>query len=64
MVSFVRKDVEGVGYGNSVGSVYADCVDYEVRRREVGSWGIGDVYCILLYMICFGDEFGYGVEEY
>lgn len=25
---------------------------------EVGSWGIGDVYCILLYMICFGDELG------
>ena len=43
--------------------MYAGCVDYEVRRREVGSWvyrlgvgGIGDVYCILLYMICFGDE--------
>lgn len=44
--------------------MYADCVDYEVRRREVGvgdrGWelGIGDVYCILLYMICFVDELG------
>lgn len=44
--------------------MYAGCVDYEVRRREVGEgdigWelGIGDVYCILLYMICFGDELG------
>ena len=42
--------------------MYAGCVDYEVRRREVGEgnrgWelGTGDVYCILLYMICFGDE--------
>ena len=33
------------GYGDSVGSVYASCVDYEVRRREVregdicGGWG-------------------------
>ena len=25
---------------------------------EVGSWGIGDVDCILLYMIYFGDELG------
>ena len=24
--------------------------------------GIGDVYCILLYMICFGDELGIWVE--
>ena len=44
--------------------MYASCVDYEVRRREVregdicGGWGIGDVDCILLYMICFGDELG------
>ena len=44
--------------------MYAGCVDYEAKRREVGegyiSWelGIGDVYCILLYMICFGDELG------
>ena len=48
--------------------MYASCVDYEVRRREVregdigGSWGIGDVDCILLYMICFGDELGIWVE--
>lgn len=53
-----------IGCGDSVGSVYAGCVDYEVKRREVGEgdvgWelGIGDVYCILLYMICFGDELG------
>ena len=46
--------------------MYASCVDYEVRRREVeegdicGGWGIGDVDCILLYMIYFGDELGYG----
>ena len=44
--------------------MYASCVDYEVRRREVregdicGGWGIGDVDCILLYMIYFGDELG------
>ena len=44
--------------------MYASCVDYEVRRREVGEgdrdwgWGIGDVDCILLYMIYFGDELG------
>ena len=44
--------------------MYAGCVDYEVRRREVGEgnrgWelGTGDVYCVLLYMICFGDELG------
>ena len=44
--------------------MYADCVDYEVRRREVGEGdvggelGIGDVDCILLYMICFVDELG------
>ena len=50
--------------GDSVGSVYAGCVDYEVRRREVREgdvgwgWGIGDVDCILLYMIYFGDELG------
>ena len=56
----MRKDVGGVGYGDSVGSVYAGCVNYEVRRREVGEggyrWGVGDVDCVLLYMICFGDE--------
>ena len=46
--------------------MYASCVDYEVRRREVREgdrdwgWGIGDVDCILLYMIYFGDELGYG----
>ena len=44
--------------------MYAGCVDYEVKRREVGKvdvgwgWGIGDVDCILLYMIYFGDELG------
>lgn len=48
--------------------MYASCVDYEVRRREVGEgdrgWelGIGDVDCILLYMIYFGDELGIWVE--
>lgn len=38
--------------------MYAGCIDYEVRRREVGEYrlGVGDVDCILLYMICFGDE--------
>lgn len=35
MFSFVGEDVRGVGYGDSVGSVYVDCVDYEVKRREV-----------------------------
>ena len=66
MLSFVGEDVRGIGCGDSVGSVYAGCVDYEVRRREVGgrelvgSWGIGDVDCVLLYMICFGDELGVG----
>ena len=44
----------GVGYGDSVGSVYAGCVDYEVRRRErlgvgyiggeLGMWIV--YYCI------------------
>lgn len=41
--------------------MYADCVDYEVKRREVGEGdrlGVGDVDCILLYMICFVDELG------
>lgn len=47
-----------IGYGDSVGSVYVDCVDYEVRRREIYRLGVGDVDCILLYMICFGDELG------
>ena len=48
--------------------MYADCVDYEVKRREVregdvcGGWEIGDVDCILLYMIYFGDELGIWVE--
>ena len=37
--------------------MYASCVDYEVRRREVGEGDIGgETYCALLYMICFGDE--------
>lgn len=38
--------------------MYAGCVDYEVRRREGWEYrlGVGDVDCILLYMICFGDE--------
>lgn len=60
MLSFVGEYVRGVGYGDSVGSVYAGCVDYEVRRREVGEWdrwGVGRLDCILLYMIWFGDEF-------
>ena len=41
--------------------MYAGCVDYEVKRREVGEGdrlGVGEVDCILLYMICFGDELG------
>ena len=41
MASFVGESVRGVGYGDSVGSVYAGCVDYEVRRREVGEGYIG-----------------------
>lgn len=41
MVSFVGEGAEGVGCGDSVGSVYADCGDYEVRRREVGEGYIG-----------------------
>ena len=56
------EGVGGVGYGDSVGSVYVGCVDYEVRRREVRKgdrWGWG-MYCVLLYMICFGDELGLG----
>ena len=42
----------GIGYGDSVGSVYAGCVNYEVGRREVeercrGTLGIWIVYyCI------------------
>ena len=32
----MRKDVGGVGCGDFVGSVYAGCVDYEIKRREVG----------------------------
>lgn len=57
----MRKDVGCIGCGDSVGSVYAGCVDYEVRRREVREeyrWGVGKLDCILLYMICFGDELG------
>ena len=38
--------------------MYVDCVDYEVRRREVYRLGVGELDCILLYMICFGDELG------
>ena len=58
------EDVGGVGCGDSVGSVYAGCVDYEVKRREVWEHrlGVGDVDCILLYMICFGDELGIGLD--
>ena len=43
---------EDVGCGDSVGSVYVDCVDYEVRRREAGGgieWGWGDVLCTIVY---------------
>lgn len=39
--------------------MYAGCVDYEVKRREVREGdrlGVGNVDCILLYMICFGEE--------
>lgn len=40
--------------------MYVGCVDYEVKRRKVGSWvyrlGVGELDCILLYVICFGDE--------
>lgn len=60
MLSFVG-DIGCVGCGDSVGSVYAGCVDYEVRRREVGGRicrDVGEVDCILLYMICFGNELG------
>ena len=65
MVSFVGEDVRGAGYGDFVGSVYACCVDYEVRRREVWEWlGVGDVDCVLLYMICFGDELGWRLSGY
>ena len=52
MLSFVGEDVRGVVYGDSVGSVYAGCVDYEVRRREVGEGdrvGLGDVLCTIVY---------------
>lgn len=40
--------------------MYAGCVDYEVKRREVGEGdkGVLGMYCVLLYMICFGDELG------
>ena len=63
----MRKDAGGIGYGDSVGSVYAGCVDYEVRRREVREGdrlGVGNVDCILLYMICFGEELGIGGSGY
>lgn len=47
----MRKDID---CGDFIGSVYAGCVDYEVRRREGWEWlGVGDADCILLYMICF-----------
>lgn len=62
---FCREGAGGIGYGDSVGSVYADCVDYEVRRREIGEgdrWRVGRLDCILLYMICFGDELGIGLD--
>ena len=49
LLSFVRKDV---GCGDSVRSVYADCVDYEVRRREIYRLGIGELgMCIVYYCI-------------
>lgn len=60
MLSFVGEGAGGIGYGDSVGNVYIGCVDYEVRRREVGEWDrwrVGRLDCILLYMIWFGDEF-------
>lgn len=46
--------------------MYAGCVNYEVRRREAWEYrlGVGDVDCILLYMICFGDELGLEVREW
>lgn len=45
-------DIGCVGCGDSVGSVYAGCVDYEVKRREVGSWELGElVMCIVYYCI-------------
>ena len=41
-----------IGYGDSVGRVYVDCVDYEVRRREVYRLGVGElVMCIVYYCI-------------
>lgn len=52
MASFVRKDVGGIGCGDSVGSVYVDCIDYEVRRREVGEGDIVELgRCIVYYCI-------------
>ena len=49
---FCGEDVGGVSCGDFIGSVYADCVDYEVRRREVGEedrgWGWE---CIVYYCI-------------
>ena len=47
----MREDVGGVGYGDFVGSVYAGCVDYEVRRREVGVWSWELVMYIVYYCI-------------
>lgn len=55
------EDVGCIGCGDSVGSLYAGCVDYEVKRREVGEGdrgGVGRLDCVLLYMICFGDGVG------
>lgn len=52
MLSFVGEDVGGVGYGDSVGSVYAGCVDYEVRKREAGEGDRGMLgRCIVYYCI-------------
>ena len=45
----MREDVGGVGYGDSVGSVYAGCVDYEVRRREVGEGNRGVLGIWIVY---------------
>ena len=61
MLSFVRKDVGGIGCGDSVGSVYVDCIDYEVKRREVGEGDIvelGDVLYTIVY-----DMFWRGVGD-
>ena len=44
---------EDVCYRDSVGSVYADCVDYEVRRREIGEGDIGWGWGCGLYTIVY-----------